>query len=295
MPACVASNRYNIGSVIEFDPQLSPVQLSLPLYTAPVDRRVRIYRENAWPEGAPSPDVMRTRATRLLRRADAGLPATARSLSRLVVTANRIPSVTLSRPDDRVYTARVHWTIVDDPEFTALFTRALSGGGFMRTRIRELLDRASQRIGPLGIYDAAATKSSHEPRHIDLEAVYQSALTHLPQPDRGRGLKVTWGRKAIRKGGSLRLGSLRNTTGEIRLHPVLDDATIPPFVVEYVMYHEICHWVAPPLTESEARRNGEHRVHHRAFRALEALYPKAGVAQAWIDKYIDTLLRRAVA
>jgi len=60
----------------------------------------------------------------------------------------------------------------------------------------------------------------------------------------------------------------------------LDDAGTPPFVVDFVMYHEMLH-VAMPAE----RRDGRHLHHTAAFRRAEAAFPRMREAVAWLEEF----------
>jgi len=66
----------------------------------------------------------------------------------------------------------------------------------------------------------------------------------------------------------------------------LDDANIPEFVIEFVLYHELLHklhgtkWV-----------NGRSRVHTREFRTYECQFKLYKEAEGWLEKLASTSLR----
>jgi hypothetical protein len=60
----------------------------------------------------------------------------------------------------------------------------------------------------------------------------------------------------------------------------LDDAKTPPFVVEFVMYHEMLH-VAMPAE----RRDGRHLHHTAAFRRAESRFPGMKEAVVWLEDF----------
>nr|HPM41713.1 hypothetical protein [bacterium] len=62
----------------------------------------------------------------------------------------------------------------------------------------------------------------------------------------------------------------------IRIHPRLDRDGIPPFFIEAVVFHEMCHEVA-----GEERSGKTRRVHTARFRELERKNPLFEKARAW--------------
>lgn len=73
----------------------------------------------------------------------------------------------------------------------------------------------------------------------------------------------------------------------IRVHPVLDHASVPAYVLEVLLHHELLHLAIPP------RQVGGRRViHSRVFRHRERAHPDYARSQAWERANISTLIRR---
>jgi hypothetical protein len=60
----------------------------------------------------------------------------------------------------------------------------------------------------------------------------------------------------------------------------LDHPATPPFVVDFVMYHEMLHAAMPA-----ERRHGRHLHHTAAFRRAEAHFPGMKEAVAWLEEF----------
>jgi hypothetical protein len=73
----------------------------------------------------------------------------------------------------------------------------------------------------------------------------------------------------------------------VRLHPVLDHASVPRYVVASVVHHEMLH--AEMGVET---RNGRRRVHPPEFRRREREFEEYERAKGWIEKNLGGLLRR---
>lgn len=58
----------------------------------------------------------------------------------------------------------------------------------------------------------------------------------------------------------------------------LDDKTVPRFVVEFVLYHELLHIKHPTQTV-----NGRRLIHTDAFRRDEARFPRIEAAEKWLS------------
>jgi hypothetical protein len=57
----------------------------------------------------------------------------------------------------------------------------------------------------------------------------------------------------------------------------LDSGEVPPYVLEFVMYHEMLH-----IMFGECRQNGRRRLHHPDFRAAEKAFPQYRQAKQFI-------------
>lgn len=270
--------------------QTHPEQLSL-LAASPTPP-VRLHRPDAWPAAADEPTAVLTAARAIAddvcRR---GVP-----LALIAVTANRRTWLSVRRRDDGLH-ARVHWRLLATPALVADSLLAVARSG----RLPRALHEHIGALPPLPEGDYAprdAAGGNARGAHHDLAAALARAGALLDEPARAAVLSITWGRRSARRRRpprSLRLGRLTVGRGHISVHPVLDASWVPAWVIDVVVYHEVCHWIAPPLDARTARRRGEHRIHHRAFKALEARHPRHHDAEAWIAAHLDALLRAAIA
>ncbi len=64
---------------------------------------------------------------------------------------------------------------------------------------------------------------------------------------------------------------------QIRINPLLDDAGVPLFFLEFIVYHEMLHAVCHPVFDSAGRC----RVHTREFREKERQFPHYESAKEW--------------
>ena len=97
--------------------------------------------------------------------------------------------------------------------------------------------------------------------------------------------RITWGRASALRRRTIKLGSYHGNERLIRMHPALDQAFVPAFFVEFVIFHEMLH-------EHLGTGEGPRRcVHPPEFRALEARFPRAGEALRWERDNIHRLLR----
>lgn len=66
----------------------------------------------------------------------------------------------------------------------------------------------------------------------------------------------------------------------IKINRLLDRATVPEYLVAFVVYHEMLHHVCPDYFD----KNGCHHIHTKEFKEKEALFSQYHLAQSWIKK-----------
>jgi predicted metal-dependent hydrolase len=74
----------------------------------------------------------------------------------------------------------------------------------------------------------------------------------------------------------------------IRIHTALDDARVPRYFVEMVVFHEMLHQIHPPALDETGRRI----VHGPGFRAAERDFPGYQRSRAWEKAHLHLLLRQ---
>jgi len=107
--------------------------------------------------------------------------------------------------------------------------------------------------------------------------------------------EITWGKRSQTLSGrslkySIRIGSYHPTKKLTTIHPSLDQARVPRICVERVVHHEMLHQYCP----AEKRRGGRRQIHTPEFRAQEALYVHAMLADKWFKDNLDDLLVKKV-
>ena len=99
--------------------------------------------------------------------------------------------------------------------------------------------------------------------------------------------RITWGRRTRRRRRrSIQLGTYVPDEQLIRIHPVLDQAWVPRFYVEAVVFHELLHHQLKGTTI-----NGRTHFHTPEFRAREAAFEHHERATAWEKANLRRLLR----
>jgi hypothetical protein len=100
-------------------------------------------------------------------------------------------------------------------------------------------------------------------------------------------VRIRWGRWSARaRPRSIRLGVYLPGAQMIRIHPALDQAFVPRYFVEFIVYHELLHHVIPPV-----RVNGRYQIHSPRFRQRERDFPAYDAAIAWRQQFLRRLLR----
>jgi predicted metal-dependent hydrolase len=98
-----------------------------------------------------------------------------------------------------------------------------------------------------------------------------------------RRIKITWSRSRIRKGQqTIRLGSYNHDERLIRVHSSLDQASVPQYFVEYIVYHELLHALVPP-----ENKRGKKDFHPPEYHKLEQKFEHFKEARKF-EKYITS-------
>jgi hypothetical protein len=247
--------------------------------------------KTAVPSQPPRPANPETLRFDLLRRLNRFAGGRLRSLA---LTDNRrtILSVRAPRPGERTQLVlRIHHSFVSAPEevlrAVAAFVESKRGS-----------DRARQALGII---------REHFSRHRTTERARRAVLrpqgTALDLREivddlnrryfEGRlAVNVTWGRSSAGacrrrpRTSSLQLGSYSYEDKLVRVHRVLDDPSVPRYVVEAVVYHELLHADMPPVV-----KNGRRQFHTPEFRERERRYRHLARADRWIKEHMPELLR----
>jgi hypothetical protein len=154
-----------------------------------------------------------------------------------------------------------------------------SADGAVRRFMNENLHRVRQQKRALPQVITAG-------RHYDLRRVYESLNARFFAG--ALQVPITWGRGVGRaRRGGLTFGSYDPIQALIRIHPVLDRASVPLYFLESVVHHEMLHHKMGGVPDAAGRTV----YHTRAFRAAEARYPAHRAALAWEKDNLRHLLR----
>lgn len=98
-------------------------------------------------------------------------------------------------------------------------------------------------------------------------------------------LHITWFGKSFSKNKNrLTFGLYHDPLKLIKINRILDSPSIPSYLIEYVIYHEMLHHVCPSYYE-----NGTHKVHTREFKERELKFKHFELAQVWLEEHNEYL------
>ncbi len=210
----------------------------------------------------------------------------------LWITDNMRSVLRISRPKNR-YQIRAHhmFTSADPKTLSALVTLA-KGENVPRTQrraracIQNYIDNNTHTIRRPKPKAKRRVRIRTAGCHHDLGDLYQQVSQEYLARD--PGLSITWGRARalVRLPRSIRLGSFDPQRTLIRIHPFLDRAEVPGWVVQFIIYHEILHHLVPSTHE-----RGRYVHHSPRFRELEQQHPDHDRYQNWKQHRLPELLQ----
>ena len=199
---------------------------------------------------------------------------------RLVLTDNRSVLLSVKREAGLVLHA-------PDPVVSALARNIRRRGRAADGEVRRFMNANLHRVRRTPREMPALVTSG---RAFDLAAVFADINARFF--DGRMRVPITWGRGVGRaRRGGLTFGSYDPVLALIRIHPVLDRASVPRFFLESVVYHEMLHHHMGGVPD----RAGRTVYHTRAFREAEARFPRHQDALAWEKVNLPELLRASQA
>lgn len=123
----------------------------------------------------------------------------------------------------------------------------------------------------------------HTKGHVyNLQKIYDSLNQEYFNPP--LNLKITWFGKSSKSKNRLTFGLYHDPLKLIKINRLLDSPSIPSYLIEYVIYHEMLHHVCPSYYE-----NGSHKVHTREFKERELKFKYYQLALKWLDEHNEYL------
>lgn len=200
----------------------------------------------------------------------------------LILTDNRRRMVSVRKKKGR-HRLRLHHMFVGCGEDVVCALADLARGG-------EQLDDARETIKDYISHNRDEISFDVEPEELeargevhDLQQILERWRDHLDDESLDEVL-ITWGRYG-RGRRTIRFGSYDFDRKLIRLHPALDQEWVPPFFVEFIVYHELLHALYPPKQASSRRV-----VHTPEFRQMEKRFPRYEEAIAWERRNLPRFL-----
>jgi len=205
---------------------------------------------------------------------------------RLTLTNNRYNIVAVRR-EPAAYAVRVHRIFIDaEPRLVRALARYVVHND----------QRASRALGEfIKRHEPMINQAPRRPRLMKLRPEgrfhnLQDIFDGLNQQYFAGTLqaRITWGPAVFRaQQRSIKMGSFSVEDRIIRVHPALDQADVPRFFVEWIVFHEMLHG------RLEIRRNGRRRCFHPPeFLAREREFGEYERAAAWEKENVDRLFRR---
>ena len=200
----------------------------------------------------------------------------------LVLHDNR--KVMLSfRRTGRKLTIRLHHMFLSagDAEVAAVAKFVATKDADARVKIERYIVRYSHLIGVKLPRSVTPAKG----KVYDLERVFRSLNRRFFQ-NRVHA-RILWGLRAKReRKRTIRLGYYCDAEKKIVINPALDRKSVPRYVLEWIVFHEMLHQVV-----GFELIHGMFVAHTPEFRRREQLFPRFVAASAWESRNLSRLLR----
>ncbi|MCX7820435.1 MAG: hypothetical protein N2258_02030 [Brevinematales bacterium] len=101
---------------------------------------------------------------------------------------------------------------------------------------------------------------------------------------------IKWSRGQIKKKyRRITFGCYDIKKNEIRIHPVFKTAVFPEFVLDFVIYHELLHYVDRDIIKQEKRlfRYSRRKIHNKSFKTKEKMFPNSDKAIKLLKRFVE--------
>lgn len=149
--------------------------------------------------------------------------------------------------------------------------------------VRRYMDEAIEQLDYSDRVDIKRLKT--QGTYYDLLLLYEE-VSHSQFGHR-LPLHISWfGQKGRARPSAHRtLGLFYAPTKLIKVHSCLDTPLVPEYVLSYVIYHEMLHYISPPYYDVK----GNHQIHSQEFVRREQLFPYYESARDWISTHQQLL------
>ncbi len=229
---------------------------------------------------------------RLRRQIEAHLRGTQRGRTaqlELIVTNNHSTMISVRRRPG-TYRLRLHRMFLTAELHTlrALGRYVTDNDQGASAELSDFIDAHQAQIPSRPVAEGRSVRIDQEGQHHDLRQLFEDLNQRYFAGE--IEARITWGRRQRRDGRprrhrSLKLGSYSVEDRLIRIHPTLDQPSVPGFFVEWIVYHEMLHQKHPiPIID------GRRCFHTPAFLAEERLFDEYERACQWERRNLHRLL-----
>ncbi len=153
-----------------------------------------------------------------------------------------------------------------------------------RKRFIEMENRLDLGLRGYGRYARPEKKIKSQGNVCDLDRILKKIIREY-RFGGVNGVRIGWSRNRARR----RLGYYDVDSGTIVISGILDHSDVPPFVVEYIVYHELLHHIIP------FEKSGSNKRYHGAFfKRHEQKFRDYSRAEQWLKKEYPEWLNRFV-
>ncbi|MEM7135018.1 MAG: hypothetical protein AAF500_00490 [Myxococcota bacterium] len=202
---------------------------------------------------------------------------------RLVITDNRSTMLSARPKGDRLEVRLHHMFLVAEDDILDAVSDYLAGSHASSGPLDAFIEaHRAKYVAPSRPQSALRTAGEHHELREIVDDLLVRYFGHAGD------VKITWGKRVQpkRTQRSLQLGTYLPDEKLIRIHPVLDQAWVPRFFVEAVVFHELLHYDMPAVVQ-----NGRRHYHTRAFKRRERTFEHYAAAQRWEKENLWRLLR----
>lgn len=200
-------------------------------------------------------------------------------VAKIRVNDNRSTMLSIRNSGGR-YRVSLHRIFLDASQdvFEALVSSIISGGETVPTAVHAFINSKNDAMNYSASVDPAALVT--QGAYFDLQKIYDQLNDRYF--DGALHLSITYfGANSKADIYHMILGKYYAALRLIKIHQRLDSPSVPRYVVEFVVFHEMVHAIIQPIVSDRGAR-----VHHQEFKQWEQRYPLAQLAKQWIKIHL---------